>query len=97
MKNKNKRGFFDEQFRFERPAGKEDPLTKLDKVITGKIFDHCREYLPKTDPKLDGKPAFDRVMIFKVFALQSLYNISVANTEFQIMDRLTFMPFGIKS
>ena len=94
MKNKNERGFFDEQFRLERLASKEDPLTKLDKVIRWEDFRFIIENaFPKTDPKLGGRPAFDRVMMFKVLVLQSLYNISDANTEFQILDRLTFMRF----
>jgi IS5 family transposase len=94
MKNKNERGFFDEQFRLERLASKEDPLTKLDKVIRWEDFRFIIENaFPKTDPKLGGRPAFDRVMMFKVLVLQSLYNISDANTEFKILDRLTFMRF----
>jgi len=94
MKNKNERGFFDEQFRIERLASKEDPLTKLDKVIRWEDFRFILENaFPKTDPKHGGRPFFDRVMMFKVLVLQSLYNISDANTEFQILDRLTFMRF----
>ena len=94
MKNKNERGFFDEQFRLERLASKEDPLTKLDKVIRWEDFRFILENaFPKTDPKHGGRPFFDRVMMFKVLVLQSLYNISDANTEFQILDRLTFMRF----
>ena len=38
MNNKNERGFFDEQFRLEKLASKEDPLVKPDKVIRREDF-----------------------------------------------------------
>jgi IS5 family transposase len=40
-----------------------------------------------------GRPPFDYVMMFKILILQRLYNISDAQAEYQIKDRLSFMRF----
>jgi transposase len=40
-----------------------------------------------------GRPPFDYVMMFKILILQQLYNISDAQAEYQIKDRLSFMRF----
>jgi hypothetical protein len=40
-----------------------------------------------------GRKPFDAVLMFKVLILQSLYNLSDEQTEFQIGDRLSFMRF----
>jgi transposase, IS5 family len=44
------------------------------------------------------RPPFDRVLMFKILILQSLYNLSDDQIEYQITDRLTFKRFlGLKS
>lgn len=40
-----------------------------------------------------GRPPFDCVLMFKVLVLQSLYNLSDDQTEYQIRDRLSFRRF----
>ena len=40
-----------------------------------------------------GRRPFDVVMMFKILILQSLYNLSDDEIEYQIMDRLSFMRF----
>ncbi|MDR3114859.1 MAG: transposase, partial [Treponema sp.] len=40
-----------------------------------------------------GRPPFDYVMMFKILIVQRMYNISDAQTEYQIKDRLSFMRF----
>jgi IS5 family transposase len=40
-----------------------------------------------------GRNPFDVLLMFKVLILQSLYNLSDEQTEFQIRDRLSFMRF----
>ena len=40
-----------------------------------------------------GRRPFDVVMMFKILILQSLYNLSDDEMEYQIMDRLSFMRF----
>jgi IS5 family transposase len=44
-----------------------------------------------------GRPAFDKVMMFKILILQKYYNLSDEQTEFQINDRTSFKQFlGLK-
>ena len=51
-----------------------------------------------TDPKLGGRPPYDALMLFKISVLQSLYNLSDKDMEYQIADRLSFQKFlGIES
>ena len=40
-----------------------------------------------------GRPPFDAVLMFKVLVLQTLYNLSDDQTEYQIRGRLSFMRF----
>jgi len=45
-----------------------------------------------------ARPPYNRVMMFKLLILQSLYNLSDDQMEFQITDRLSFKRFlGLKS
>ncbi len=50
------------------------------------IYDHERK-------STAGRRPFDVVMMFKILILQSLYNLSDDEMEYQIMDRLSFMRF----
>ena len=44
-----------------------------------------------------GRSPFDRLMMFKLLILQSLYNLSDDQMEYQITDRLSFKRFlGLK-
>lgn len=100
MRKKNKaRGLFEDQFRQEKITNMKDPLEQLNKFIRWEDF---RPLLDKafavTDPSVGGRPAFDRVMMFKVLVLQRMYNLSDDNTEYQILDRHSFCKFlGIDS
>ena len=40
-----------------------------------------------------GRPPYDVVLVFKILVLQSLYNLSDDQTEYQIKDRLSFIRF----
>ena len=47
-----------------------------------------------TPPKSNGgRPPFDVILMFKICVLQRIYNISDAQMEFQILDRLSFQRF----
>jgi transposase len=46
-----------------------------------------------SDGSKGGRPPYDAVLIFKILVLQSLYNLSDDQIEFQIKDRLSFMRF----
>lgn len=87
-------GFFDENDRLQELSKLGDPLEKLNTYIDWEIF---RGILTKTLTKetkgLGGRPPFDYVMMFKIVILQRMYNISDAQAEYQIKDRLSFMRF----
>lgn len=88
------RGFFDETDRLEQLSVMGDPLEKLNKVINWQIFQpKLTRALVKEAKGPGGRPPYDYVMMFKILILQRLYNISDAQTEYQIKDRLSFMRF----
>lgn len=88
-------GFFDFEKRLATLAKSGDPLVALKKHID---FEAFRPLLAealafKGDKIKGGWPPHDPVLMFKVLILQSLYNLSDDQAEFQIRDRLSFMRF----
>lgn len=87
-------GFFDISSRLESLSSCGDPLLKIKDLVPWESF---RPLLEKArlDPskQATGRPAYDSVLMFKILILQSLYNLSDDQTEFQIRDRLSFMRF----
>ena len=100
MNSINLLGIFDEQFRLERLINLQYPLVKLELYIYWKIFAPILDVVfdkPKNSNNV-GRPLFDRLMMFKLLILQSLYNLSDDQMEYQITDRLSFKRFlGLKS
>ena len=94
MKNKNERGFFDEQFRLEKLTQQNDPLVKLLEEINWEQF---RKILTvafeKEEKGIGGRLPFDYIMMFKILVIQRYYNLSDGQMQFQILDRLSFMRF----
>lgn len=85
---------FDWQERFEQLEDGGDPLVKLNTMIQWETFRKQLEKVRDKDRKSTaGRKAFDVVVMFKIMILQSLYNLSDDQTEFQIRDRLSFMRF----
>jgi IS5 family transposase len=100
MKNINPLGMFDEHFLLEKLTKLKDPLVKLEAHIDWKIFEPILDVVFNKPQKSSnaGRPPFDRIMMFKLLILQSLYNLSDDQMEYQITDRLTFKRFlGLKS
>jgi len=94
MKNKNPRGFFDETFRLEKLSKQGDPLLLLKEKINWELFRPTLEGIfTKEDKGIGGRPAYDYLIMFKVMILQRYYNLSDDQTEYQILDRLSFMRF----
>lgn len=88
------RGFFDEDERLQELSAIGDPLEKLNQVINWNIFRPTLTTAMLKEAKgPGGRPPYDYVMMFKILILQRLYNISDAQTEYQIKDRLSFMRF----
>ena len=77
MKNKNNRGFFDEQFRLEKLSKQNDPLLKLLHEIEWEQFRRIlTNAFEKEEKGIGGRPPFDYVMMFKIIVLQRYYNLS---------------------
>ena len=94
MKNKNERGFFDEQFRLEKLTAQNDPLVNLLEQINWEQFSKIlTNAFDKEEKGVGGRPPFGYVMMFKIMVLQRYYNLSDEQMQFQILDRLSFMRF----
>ena len=72
-----------------------DRLAWLDKVMDWRIFLETLERVrpDRTKRGVGGRPPFSNEMLFKAIILQSLYNISDNQMEFQINDRLSWQRF----
>ncbi len=87
-------GFFDLDNRYESISNLGDPLEVLDRAIPWETFRPVfNKALRKFKKSNAGRKPYDPVFMFKVLVLQSLYNLSDDQTEFQIKDRLSFMRF----
>lgn len=85
---------FDWQTRFEQLDDGGDPLVKLNAMIPWETFRRVLEKVRDKERKsAAGRKPFDVIVMFKILILQSLYNLSDDQTEFQIRDRLSFMRF----
>lgn len=87
-------GLFDWQTRFEQLDNGGDPLVKLNEIVNWELFRRDLEQIRDKDRKSSaGRKPFDVVLMFKILIIQSLYNLSDDQLEFQIRDRLSFMRF----
>jgi len=87
-------GFFDLDERYQSLSRCGDPLEVLATEIPWESFRPIlRKALKKPRKSSAGRKAFDPVMMFKIVVLESLYNLSDQQMEFQIRDRLSFMRF----
>lgn len=100
MKNINPLGLFDDHFLMEKLTKLGDPLQKLNEFIDWRIFESPLNEVYKVEDKdlsKGGRPPFDRLMLFKALIIQSLYNLSDDQLEYQIIDRASFKRFlGLK-
>lgn len=87
-------GLFDWQTRFEQLDNGGDPLVKLNEVVNWELFRKDLEKIRAKERLSNaGRKPFATVLMFKILILQSLYNLSDDQLEFQIRDRLSFMRF----
>ncbi|MDE2343141.1 MAG: IS5 family transposase [Betaproteobacteria bacterium] len=71
-----------------------DPLVHLNEVIPWERFRSTLQKALKTLKKSEaGRKPYDYVMMFKLLVLQALYNLSDAQAEYQVRDRLSFIRF----
>ena len=88
-------GLFDWQTRFEQIDNGGDPLVKLNQIVDWELFRKSLETIRQIEDRKSnaGRKPFDVIIMFKIMILQSLYNLSDDQLEFQIRDRLSFMRF----
>lgn len=87
-------GLFGLSNRLKNLSDSGDPLEKLSKIINFELFrDELEKGLALSDGEKGGRPPHDAVLIFKILILQTLYNLSDDQIEYQIQDRLSFMRF----
>lgn len=90
-------GFFDLGDRYAGLDKFGDPLVLLKKTIPWELFRSELNAVWRTpDEKRKsraGRKPWDEVLMFRVLALQQLYNLSDDQIEYQIRDRLSFMRF----
>lgn len=93
-RRKKDKGFFDEEYRRAELAKHRDPLKRLNAVMQWELFRPILETsFAKQAKGPGGRPPFDLVFMFKVLIVQRTYNISDADAEFWIKDRLSVQSF----
>lgn len=84
-------GLFERREREEQHAAFKRPLSELDATIDWEIF---RADLVELGGYSEiGRRPHDPVLMFKIVVLQRYYDLSEEQTEFQILDRLSFQQF----
>jgi IS5 family transposase len=87
-------GFFDLETQLDKIYHINDFLPTLNALIDWEIF---RPTLLKVREKEHagpgGRTPFDVVLMFKILVLKKMYNLSDAQTELQIRDRISFRAF----
>lgn len=100
MKNINPVGLFDDHFLLEKLTKLGDPLQKLSNYINWDIFKSPLDRAFSDEAKdmsKGGRPSFNKLVLFKAMLVQSLYNLSDDQLEYQITDRASFKRFlGLK-
>jgi len=90
-------GFFDADRRLAALSAKGDPLEAIGALVPWESFraDIEAVVLTPDDARKSsaGRKAIDAIVMFRMLVLQSLYNLSDEQVEFQVRDRLSFTRF----
>src|SRR5476651_2118785 len=88
-------GFFDADKRLAAISAKGDPLETIDRVVPFESFRAEIEAAVLTPAKEKKSNAGRRriVVMFRMLVLQSLYNLSDEQIEYQVRDRMSFTRF----
>lgn len=78
---------------YKKVHGLGDRLELIKKIIDWKAFSSIIESVFYDNEKTGGRPHTDEVLIAKILTLQSFYNLSDEELEFQLNDRLSFKNF----
>ena len=93
-RRKKDKGFFDEEYRRAELVKHRDPLKRMNAVMQWELFRPILEKCFAKEAKgPGGRPPFDLVFMFKILIVQRTYNISDADVEFWIKDRLSVQNF----
>ena len=90
-------GFFDSDKRLAALSAKGDPLEGIDQLVPWESFRADIEAVVLTPDEAKKSPAgrkpSDAILMFRMLILQSLYNLSDEQVEYQVRDRLSFTRF----
>jgi IS5 family transposase len=90
-------GFFDADKRLAAVSAKGDPLEAIDRLVPWESFRGDIEaavLTPEAERKsMAGRKPIDAIVLFRMLILQSLYNLSDEQVEYQVRDRLSFTRF----
>ena len=85
--------FFSAEERQEKLVSVRDTLQRLNQLIPWEEFRKILIQIRMENEVKGGRPPYDEILMFKCVILQSLYNLSDEELEYQILDRLSFMEF----
>src|SRR6266481_8818392 len=90
-------GFFDADKRLAVISAKGDPLEMIDRMVPFESFRaeiEAATLTPASEKKSTaGRKPIDVIVMFRMLVLQSLYNLSDEQAEYQVRDRLSFTRF----
>jgi transposase, IS5 family len=90
-------GFFDADKRLAALSAKGDPLEAIDRLVPWESFRAEIEAVVLTPDEMKkstaGRKPADAIVMFRMLVLQALHNLSDAQTEYQVRDRLSFTRF----
>jgi IS5 family transposase len=90
-------GFFDADRRLAALSAKGDPLEAIRALVPWESFRGDIEAVVLTPEEARksnaGRKPIDAIVMFRMLVLQSLYNLSDEQVEFQVRDRLSFTRF----
>ena len=89
--------FFDTDRRLAALSAKGDPLEAIARLVPWESFREDIEaavLTPEAERKsMAGRKPIDAIVLFRMLILQSLYNLSDEQVEYQVRDRLSFTRF----
>jgi len=86
--------FFDQEDRLAKLEKLGDPLPRLDRIVDWQAFRPLLKVIHQKQRKSSaGRKPHDVTLMFKMLVLQSLYNLSDDQAEYQVRDRLSFQRF----
>src|SRR5271157_283856 len=90
-------GFFDAEKRLAALSEKGDPLEAIAALVPWESFRADIEAVVLTPEEAKkskaGRKPFDAIQMFRMLILQSLYNLSDEQIEYQVRDRMSFTRF----